>query len=100
MELEQQEKKYQALKRLHDCQTERKKQISQRTTQTDQMEMPADKLQKMEKQMFDSMNSQKEYKQENKHMRHVISRQEQEIKRLISDKRELENQVLILSARK
>jgi len=38
------------------------------------MEMPNDKLQKMEKQMFDSMNSQKEYRKENKHIRHLISR--------------------------
>lgn len=45
----------------------------------------------MEKKLLESINSKQEYKSEVKHLRSAVGRQEQEIKGLISDKRELEN---------
>lgn len=52
------------------------------------------KMQKIEKKLFDSINSRKEQKMEVNHLRTAIGRQEQEIKNLISDKRDLENQIM------
>ena len=47
----------------------------------------------MEKQLFDSMSTKREYKNEIRHLRDAMSRQESEIKRLIQDKRELEREI-------
>lgn len=53
------------------------------------------KLVLIEKQLFDSMSSKREYKKEIKHMRDAISRQDSEIKHLIQDKRELEREIAL-----
>ena len=47
----------------------------------------------MEKQLFDSMSTKREYKKEIKHLRDAVSRQDSEIKHLIRDKRELERDI-------
>jgi len=86
--------KYTSLKRLHDGQTQ--KQLSKLNAQV-QTETKAEeeeaKRALMEKQLYDSMSSKREYKKEIKHLRDAVSRQDSEIKHLIRDKRELERDI-------